>query len=40
MQNMSDELLESSVALLRLADEGIFNAGRRELRYMLEAVVK
>jgi len=40
MQNMSDELLESAVALLQLTEQGIFNVARRELRYMLEAAVK
>lgn len=35
-----DDLLESSIAIMVLAREGVFNVGRRELRYLLEAVVK
>jgi hypothetical protein len=40
LQNTSDELLESVVAIGLLAEQGIFNAPRRELRFMLEAAVK
>jgi hypothetical protein len=36
----TDELLESSVGIGALAADGVFSPGRRELRYMLEAVVK
>jgi hypothetical protein len=36
----SDDFLESAVSIGALARQGVFNAGRRELRYMLEAVVK
>jgi hypothetical protein len=35
-----DDFLESSIAILTLASQGVFNVGRREMRYMLEAVVK
>lgn len=35
-----DDILESSIAIMTLAREGVFNVGRRELRYLLEAVVK
>ena len=35
-----DDLLESVVAIPLLVDQGIFNSARRELRYVLEALVK
>ncbi len=35
-----DDVLESSIAIFALARQGVFNVGRRELRYLLEAVVK
>jgi len=40
LQSSTDDLLESAVAIHALAEQGVFNAGRRELRYMLELVVK
>lgn len=40
LQDSIDDLLESAIALPLLADEGILNAARRELRYLLEATVK
>lgn len=40
LHNASDELLESAVSIAVLAEQGIFNAPRRELRFMLEAAVK
>jgi len=40
LHNTSDELLESAVSIAVLAEQGIFNAPRRELRFMLEAAVK
>jgi hypothetical protein len=39
-QSMVDDLLESIVAIPLLVEQGILNAGRRELRYLLEALVK
>jgi hypothetical protein len=36
----TDEFLESAVGILWLAHQGVFNVGRRELRYLLEAAVK
>ena len=35
-----DDFLESSTAVMVLARDGVFNVGRRELRYLLEAAVK
>jgi hypothetical protein len=35
-----DDILESLVAIPLLVEQGIFNAARRELRYLLEALVK
>lgn len=40
LPRFTDDLLESSIAVMALAREGVFNVGRRELRYLLEAVVK
>jgi hypothetical protein len=40
LQRAVDEFLESSISIFWLAHQGVFNVGRRELRYMLEAVVK
>jgi hypothetical protein len=36
----ADDVIESSIAIASLARDGVFGAGRRELRYVLEAVVK
>jgi hypothetical protein len=36
----TDEFLESALGILWLAHQGIYNVGRRELRYLLEAAVK
>ncbi|MGB3409934.1 MAG: hypothetical protein WBA45_01950 [Microthrixaceae bacterium] len=36
----ADEIIESSAGIGALAADGVFSPGRRELRYMLEAVVK
>jgi hypothetical protein len=41
LQNaVGEELIESAVALSVLTSQGIFNAPRRELRFLLEATVK
>jgi hypothetical protein len=40
LQASIDDLLESAISLVTLAGEGVFNVGRRELRYVLELVVK
>jgi hypothetical protein len=40
MQNLADELLESTVLIVQLPRDGFLNAPRRELRYLLEAAVK
>jgi hypothetical protein len=40
LQSFTDDMLESAVAVLALAEQGVFNVCRRELRYMLEAAVK
>jgi hypothetical protein len=39
-QANADDLLESVVAIPLLVEQGIFNSARRELRYLLEALVK
>jgi hypothetical protein len=39
-QANADDLLESVVAVPLLVEQGIFNSARRELRYLLEALVK
>jgi hypothetical protein len=39
-QANADDLLESVVAIPLLVEQGVFNSGRRELRYLLEALVK
>ncbi len=39
-QANADDLLESVVAIPPLVEQGVFNSGRRELRYLLEALVK
>lgn len=36
----TDDFLESAVSIYSLASQGVFNAGKREMRYMLEAAVK
>jgi hypothetical protein len=36
----TDDFLESALAIWALASQGIFNAGKREVRYMLEAATK
>lgn len=38
--SFSDDLLESAISILALGEQGVFNVGRRELRYMLETLVK
>lgn len=35
-----DEYIESAISIEMLIREGIFNIGRRELRYLLESIVK
>lgn len=35
-----DDFLESAIAIRVLAAQGVFNIGRRELRYLVEAAVK
>ena len=35
-----DDLLETVVAIPLLVEQGIFNTARRELRYLLESLVK
>lgn len=40
LQSFMDDFLESALAILALAHQGIFNVGRRELRYLIEAAVK
>lgn len=40
LQTFTDDFLESSVSVRALAREGVFNVGRREMRYMVEAAVK
>jgi hypothetical protein len=40
LQRSMDDLLESVVALRVSSREGVFNAARRELRYLLESTVK
>lgn len=39
-QANTDDLLESVAAVPLLVEQGIFNSARRELRYLLEALVK
>src|SRR3954453_14312817 len=39
-QASADDLMESVVAIPTLVEQGIFNSARRELRYLLEALVK
>jgi hypothetical protein len=36
----TDDFLESALSIWSLANQGIFNAGRREMRYILEAATK
>lgn len=40
IQASIDDLIESAIAIFALGRHGIFNVGRRELRYMIESVVK
>jgi 2-polyprenyl-3-methyl-5-hydroxy-6-metoxy-1,4-benzoquinol methylase len=40
LQRFGDDLVESAISVLLLAREGVFNVGRRELRYVLEATTK
>jgi hypothetical protein len=40
LQNFMDDFLESALAISALAQYGVFNVGRRELRYLIEAAVK
>jgi hypothetical protein len=40
VQNLADEMLESTLLITRLPRDGFLNAPRRELRYLLEAAVK
>lgn len=40
LQSSMDDFLESSIAIVSLGEQGVFNIGRRELRYMVESAVK
>lgn len=40
LQSSIDDFLESAISIVTLAEQGVFNVGRRELRYMLESAVK
>lgn len=40
LQSFTDDLLESSVSIMALGYQGVFNVGRREMRYMIESAVK
>lgn len=40
IQASMDDLIQSAIAIYSLGRDGIFNVGRRELRYMIEAAVK
>ncbi len=40
IQASIDDLLQSAIAIYSLGRDGIFNTGRRELRYMVECAVK
>lgn len=40
LQSFMDDFIESAFAILALAQHGVFNVGRRELRYLIEAAVK
>jgi hypothetical protein len=40
LQSFMDDFLESALAIFALAQQGVFNVGRRELRYLIEAAVK
>ena len=40
LQSSMDDLLESAISLVALGRQGVFNVGRRELRYMIETAVK
>lgn len=40
IQASMDDLLQSAIAIVALGRDGVFNVGRRELRYMIESAVK
>jgi hypothetical protein len=40
LHRFTDDFLESAIAIRALAEQGVFNVCRRELRYLLEAAVK
>jgi len=40
LHRFMDDFIESAVAIRALAAQGVFNVGRRELRYLVEAAVK
>jgi hypothetical protein len=40
LQFSIDDFIESAVSIHMLGEQGVFNVGRRELRYVLEAAVK
>ena len=40
LQSSADDLIETAIAIHMLATNGALNAGRRELRYLLELAVK
>ena len=40
LQFSMDDFIESALSIYMLGEQGIFNVGRRELRYMLEAGAK
>lgn len=40
LQSSMDDFIESAVSIHMLGEQGVFNVGRRELRYVLEAAVK
>jgi hypothetical protein len=40
LQSSMDDFIESAVSIHMLGEQGVFNVGRRELRYMLESAVK
>lgn len=40
VQTFVDDFLESAISIRALATQGVFNVGRREMRYLVEAAVK
>lgn len=40
VQRFVDDFLESAISIRALATQGVFNVGRREMRYLIEAAVK